>query len=130
MPDGPDDPHRPLLDDALGRLVRPYTVSDGRTEPTCAFDLMTMVVATDTALRTHLGLDHAQVLDLCRTPVTVAEISGHTRMPATVIKVLLSDLVERGAVVTRRFNTETRGSYSPPDLDLLEALRDGLLKRL
>jgi hypothetical protein len=130
MPDDPDDPHRPLLDDALGRLVRPYTVSDGRTRPTCQFDLMTMVVATGTVPRTNLGLDHGHVLDLCRTPVTVAEIAGHTRMPATVIKVLLSDLVERGAVVTRRFDMGTRGSYSPPDLDLLEALRDGLLKRL
>jgi hypothetical protein len=38
--------------------------------------------------------------------------------------------VERGAVVTRRFDMGTRGSFSPPDLDLLEALRDGLLKRL
>jgi uncharacterized protein DUF742 len=130
MPDDPDDPHRPLLDDALGRLVRPYTVSDGRTEPTCQFDLMTMVVATGTGLRPNLGLDHAHVLDLCRTPVTVAEIAGHTRMPATVTKVLLSDLMERGAVVTRRFNTGPGGSYSPPDIELLEALRDGLLKRL
>ncbi|MFF4228961.1 DUF742 domain-containing protein [Streptomyces sp. NPDC001820] len=130
MPDDSDDPDGPLFDDSVGRLVRPYTVSDGRTRPTCHFDLMTMVVATGTVLRSNLGLDHAHVLELCRTPVTVAEIAGHTRMPATVIKVLLSDLAERGAVVTRPFNTEKQGPCPGPDPDLLEALRDGLLKRL
>ncbi|WP_055493444.1 DUF742 domain-containing protein [Streptomyces sp. TP-A0356] len=130
MPDDPGDPDRPLLDDAVGRMVRPYTVSEGRTKPTCHFDLMTMVVATGTRLPGNLGLDHSHVLQLCRTPVTVAEIAGLTRMPATVIKVLLSDLVERGAVVTRPFNLAVQGSCAAPDLDLLEALRDGLLKRL
>ncbi|MDQ0993341.1 DUF742 domain-containing protein [Streptomyces sp. V3I7] len=129
MPDATVDPDRPLLDDAVGRLVRPYTVSEGRTEPAHHFNLMTMVVATGTTLRSNLGLDHTQVLDLCRAPVTVAEIAGLTRMPATVIKVLLSDLVERGAVVARPYNLAMQGSTAP-DLDLLEALRDGLLKRL
>ncbi|WP_330460110.1 DUF742 domain-containing protein [Streptomyces sp. NBC_00820] len=130
MPHAPGDPERPPLDDAVGRLVRPYTVSEGRTEPTRHFDLMTMVVATGTALRSDLGLDHTQVLDLCRAPVTVAEIAGLTRMPATVIKVLLSDLAERGAIATRPFDLAVRGTTSAPDLELLEALRDGLLKRL
>lgn len=130
MPDDPGGAHRPLLDDALGRMVRPYTVSEGRTRPTCHFDLMTMVVATGATLRGTLGLDHARVLELCRTPVSVAEIAGRTRMPATVIKVLLSDLVERDAVVARPFNLATHGPTAAPDLDLLEALRDGLLKRL
>ncbi|MET7936973.1 DUF742 domain-containing protein [Streptomyces sp. NPDC005322] len=125
-----DAPDGPLLDEAAGRLVRPYTVSDGRTEPTCHFDLMTMVAATGTALRGTLGLDHAHVLELCRTPVTVAEIAAHTRMPATVIKVLLSDLLERGAVVIRPFSMAPGGPRPTPDLELLEALRDGLLKRL
>ncbi|MET7287650.1 DUF742 domain-containing protein [Streptomyces sp. NPDC005573] len=130
MPQAPGDPERPLLDDAVGRLVRPYTVSEGRTEPTRHFDLMTMVVATGGALRDDLGLDHSQVLDLCRTPVTVAEIAGLTRMPATVIKVLLSDLAERGAITARPFDLALRGPNTAPDLKLLEALRDGLLKRL
>ncbi|MEU6371322.1 DUF742 domain-containing protein [Streptomyces sp. NPDC046931] len=111
-------------------MVRPYTVSEGRTKPTCHFDLMTMVVATGTTPRGNLGLDHTHVLELCRTPVTVAEIAGLTRMPATVIKVLLSDLVERGVVVTRPFNLVMQGANTAPDPELLEALRDGLLKRL
>lgn len=36
----------PWLDDAAGRLVRPYTVSNGRTRPTTALDLLSQVMAT------------------------------------------------------------------------------------
>lgn len=36
----------PWLDDAAGRLVRPFTVSGGRTKPSVALDLMSQVMAT------------------------------------------------------------------------------------
>lgn len=36
----------PWLDDAAGRLVRPFTVSNGRTRPTVALDLISQVMAT------------------------------------------------------------------------------------
>lgn len=39
----------PWLDDAAGRLVRPFTVSGGRTRPSVALDLMSQVMATGTA---------------------------------------------------------------------------------
>jgi hypothetical protein len=119
----------PWLDDAAGRLIRPYTVSDGRTRPTRHFDLMTMVGATDTKLRNDLGPDHADVLKLCKGAVTVAELAAHLRMPATVIKVLLSDLAELGAITTRSFARAPVGQDST-DLELLEAVLDGLRKRL
>jgi len=34
------------LDGDAGRLVRPYTVSNGRTSPTAKLDLLSMVMAT------------------------------------------------------------------------------------
>ncbi|MCQ4084851.1 DUF742 domain-containing protein [Streptomyces sp. RB6PN25] len=127
MPNASDGP---LLDDSLGRMVRPYTVSDGRTRPTSHFDLMTMVTATGAVPRRELGLDHSNVLVLCERPVTVAEIAAHMGLPATVIKVLLSDLVDCRAVATRAFDRARFGPNSTLDLDLLEAVRDGLLKLL
>lgn len=36
----------PWLDDAAGRLVRPFTVSNGRTRPTIALDLLSQVMVT------------------------------------------------------------------------------------
>ena len=36
----------PWLDDDAGRLVRPYTVSNGRTQPSTRMELLSMVMAT------------------------------------------------------------------------------------
>jgi hypothetical protein len=36
----------PWLDEAAGRLVRPYTVSAGRTRPSTTMELLSWVVAT------------------------------------------------------------------------------------
>ncbi|TQK50681.1 uncharacterized protein DUF742 [Streptomyces sp. SLBN-118] len=116
----------PLLDDAAGRLIRPYTVSGGRTRPTAALDLLSLVMATGTVPQTHLGPEHATALDLCDGPTSVAEISAHLRLPAVVTKVLLSDLVDCGAVTARA----PRCNDSLTDRSLLEAVLDGLRRRL
>ncbi|WP_327327310.1 DUF742 domain-containing protein [Streptomyces sp. NBC_01210] len=116
----------PLLDDAAGRLIRPYTVSGGRTRPTTALDLLSLVMATGSVPQTHLGPEHALALGLCDGPTSVAEISAHLRLPAVVTKVLLSDLVDCGAVTARA----PRCHDSPTDRSLLEAVLDGLRRRL
>jgi uncharacterized protein DUF742 len=125
----PDARRGPWLDDAAGPLVRPYTVSDGRTKPSTPFDLMTLVVATGPATHTAEGPGQAQVLELCRRPATVAEIAAHMRLPATVVKVVLSDLVEQGAVTTRAF-VPAPMERQEMDIELLEAVLHGLRKRL
>jgi len=96
---GTDDEH--WFDDAAGRLIRPYTVSNGRTEPTTRLELLSMVVATGNRPQGQLGLDHAQALGLCGSVTTVAEVAARLRLPAVVTKILLSDLVDCGAVDTR-----------------------------
>ncbi|MEU0391549.1 DUF742 domain-containing protein [Streptomyces sp. NPDC006208] len=116
----------PLLDDAAGRLIRPYTVSGGRTRPTAALDLLSMVMATGTTPQPQLGPEHSVALGLCDGPTSVAEISAHLRLPAVVTKVLLSDLVDCGALTARA----PRGSDTTTDRSLLEAVLDGLRRRL
>ncbi|MFD5428797.1 DUF742 domain-containing protein [Streptomyces sp. NPDC127084] len=116
----------PWLDDAAGRLIRPYTVSGGRTRPTAALDLLSLVMATGTAPQSHLGPEHTLALGLCDGPTSVAEISAHLRLPAVVTKVLLSDLVDCGAVTARA----PRFQEAPTDRSLLEAVLDGLRRRL
>jgi hypothetical protein len=90
----------PWLDDAAGRLIRPYTVSGGRTRTTA--------------------------LGLCDGPTSVAEIAAHLRLPAVVTKVLLSDLVDCGALTAR----QPRRHDNTTDRSLLEAVLDGLRRRL
>jgi hypothetical protein len=118
----------PWLDDAAGRLIRPYTVSNGRTRPTASLDLLSLVRSTGRAPWGHLGPEHAQALVLCDGPPTsVAEVAAQLRLPAVVTKVLLSDLVDCGAITARapRFHEK-----ATTDRSLLEAVLDGLRRRL
>jgi hypothetical protein len=116
----------PWLDDAAGRLVRPYTVSNGRTRPTTVLDLLSQVMATGATPLGYLGPEHAQTLELCRAPVSVAEIAAHLKLPAAVTKVLLSDLVDCGALTTK----PPEFYHNPTDRSLLEAVLDGLRRQL
>ncbi|PZH08236.1 DUF742 domain-containing protein [Streptomyces sp. NTH33] len=116
----------PWLDDAAGRLVRPFTVSNGRTRPSIALDLMSQVMATGVTPLGCLGPEHGQALDLSRDPVLVAEVAAHLKLPAAVTKVLLSDLVDCGALTTE----PPAHHQHPTDRALLEAVLDGLRRQL
>ncbi|MGW1543324.1 DUF742 domain-containing protein [Streptomyces sp. NPDC002309] len=116
----------PWLDEAAGRLVRPFTVSNGRTRPSVALDLISQVRVTGATPLGYLGPEHAQALDLCRAPVSVAEVAAHLRLPAVVTKVLLSDLVDSGALTTK----PPEFQHNPTDRALLEAVLDGLRRQL
>ncbi|MET9445421.1 DUF742 domain-containing protein [Streptomyces sp. NPDC006610] len=116
----------PWLDDAAGRLVRPFTVSEGRTRPTVALDLISQVMATGATPLGHLGPEHAQALDLCLAPVSVAEVAAHLKLPAAVTKVLLADLLDWGALTTK----PPVHHHTPSDRALLEAVLDGLRRQL
>jgi hypothetical protein len=102
--------------------VRPYAMTSGRTQPSTPLDLLSMVRATGEGIApSRLGVEHAKALALCQAPTSVAEIAGLLRRPVTVTKVVLSDLIELGAVIARFAPTE----YSN-DPAILEAVIDGL----
>jgi hypothetical protein len=88
------------LDGDDGRLVRPYTVSNGRTRPSTRLNLTSMVQSAGGVPPAGLEPDHAHALVLCREPASVAELAHRLRLPAAVIKVLLSDLLDSGAMTT------------------------------
>ncbi|WP_223838072.1 DUF742 domain-containing protein [Streptomyces venezuelae] len=119
----------PWLDATAGRVMRPYTASGGRTRPTVALDLLSLVTATGVRPRPPLGADHTLALRLCAgaATVTVAEVAAQLRLPAVVAKVLLSDLVQAGAVTARAPHFPDRPA---DDQSLLRAVLDGLRRRL
>ena len=119
-----DDEH--WLDEAAGRLVRPYTVSNGRTEPGTRMELLSMVMATGRLPHGQLEHDHAQALGLCGTPTTVAEVAARLRLPAVVTKILLSDLVDAGAIDTR----SPGPAAEPTNTAVLETILNALQRRL
>ncbi|CAM5572957.1 DUF742 domain-containing protein [Streptomyces pharetrae] len=116
----------PWLDDAAGRLVRPFAVSNGRTRPTVALDLISQVMATGATPLGYLGPEHTQALDLCHAPLSVAEVAAHLKLPAAVAKVLLADLLDCGALTTK----PPAFHHTPTDRALLEAVLDGLRRQL
>ena len=119
-----EDP--PLVDDDAGPLVRPYMASRGRTSPTTDFDLLSMVCTTGRVQLSQLEAEQAEVLMLCGKPISVAELAAQLRLPAMVVKVLLSDLVECGAVSAQ----SPRPAADTTDQAVLEALLYGLQRRL
>jgi uncharacterized protein DUF742 len=121
---GTDDEH--WFDDAAGRLIRPYTVSDGRTEPTTRMELLSMVIATGRRPHGQLGPDHAQALGLCGSVTTVAEVAARLRLPAVVAKILLSDLIDWGTVDVR--SPDPMADSSNPAV--LETILNALQRRL
>lgn len=115
-----------LLDDDPERLVRPYTLTGGRTHPKHELNLVSIVRAIPGAPTGHLDPEHTQTLRLCHEAVSVAEVAAKLRQPLQVAKVLLSDLIDAGAVTTRAPAT----TADPADRELLEALLDGLQQQL
>ncbi|MGA4838503.1 DUF742 domain-containing protein [Streptomyces sp. G45] len=116
----------PWLDDAAGRLIRPYTVSNGRTRPTARLDLLSQLMATGTAPGGYPSPEHSLALGMCDAPTSVAEIAAQLKLPVVVTKVLLSDLVDCGALTTRAPDFY----HNPTDRSLLEAVLDGLRRQL
>ncbi|WP_030544453.1 DUF742 domain-containing protein [Streptomyces albus] len=113
-------------DDADGSLVRPYTITRGRTVPERDdLTLITMVVTTDPDRPAARGLEpeHRAILERCRVPAAVAEIAATLDLPVSVTKILIGDLIALGGVTTRPPMTAAQAGL---DRTLLRAVRDGL----
>ncbi|MER7731677.1 DUF742 domain-containing protein [Streptomyces erythrochromogenes] len=112
--------------------MRPYTASGGRTRPGIALDLLSLMTATGVRPRIPLGAEHTLALRLCAgsAAVTVAELAGQLRLPAAVVKVLLCDLMDHGAVMAQSPRFPGGRSFAADDQSLLLAVLDGLRRRL
>lgn len=104
--------------------VRPYAMTNGRTQPSTPLDLMSLVRATGRGMvgKSQLAVEHSKALELCQSPTSVAEVAALLHRPVTVTKVVLSDLIELGAVIAKFAPSQ---SYSN-DPAILEAVIDGL----
>lgn len=119
--------------DEVVRSVRPYTVTGGRTR-TRRLDLPLEALvgagnggggAATAALGAGLGLERRRILELTgRQILSVAELSAHLRLPLGVVRVLVSDLAEEGAVVVHRTASQT--SDPATDLKVLEDVLNGI----
>ncbi|WP_326701799.1 DUF742 domain-containing protein [Streptomyces sp. NBC_01754] len=115
-------------------MVRPYTITRGRTAPERDdFSLITVLTTVEDPVDERglplragrLQPEHRAILDLCRRSAAVAEVSAGLDLPVSVTKILLADLVAQGLLLARAPLTVARASGGA-GMGLLTAVRDGL----
>ncbi|MDH2428922.1 DUF742 domain-containing protein [Sphaerisporangium sp. TRM90804] len=91
------------LDHEAGPLIRPYTVTRGRTRPTGpAFDMVAIVRMVPGAVPgAGLGPEHARLLQMCARPISVVDLASESDLSLGVVRVLLGDLRDQKLVTVR-----------------------------
>jgi hypothetical protein len=116
----------PVEEESSTRLVRPYTVTGGRTQPRYKLAIEALVTATVLEPRdlSVLAPECQAILQFCRDWRSVAEVSAVLRLPLGVARILIADMSADGLVrIHQRDDSEGR-----PDLNLLERVLSGLRK--
>jgi Protein of unknown function (DUF742) len=107
-----------------GNPERLYVITGGRSglsEQTV--DLVTLIV-TRSAPQPSMQPESVAILRMCRSPLSVAEISAYLTLPFSAVTVLLADLLAEDLVEAR---APVRVAQLP-DLALLQAVIHGLQK--
>ncbi|QNG20759.1 DUF742 domain-containing protein [Rhodococcus triatomae] len=79
-------------------IVRPYSLTSGRTRPAVELALEALIQALPQSEDRQWELDdvNAAIVALCQHSPSVAEIAARISMPLGVARVLVADLVEAG----------------------------------
>jgi hypothetical protein len=113
------------LDRDAGPIVRPYAMTSGRTRPVRgAFDLVSIVRTTGRPAvgGAGLGPEAAEIIRMCRIPLSVVEIAARLDLPVGTVKVLLGDLLDQELIYSRN---PVPGAAAPTE-SILEAVMHAL----
>jgi hypothetical protein len=108
-----------------------YTITHGRVPgDDHPLDIVSLIVAErDPA--PGMQSEHVKILQMCRTPTALVEISAELQLPVSVVKVLLLDLLDTGGITARHPLPSLTAANGPtglqlPDYDVLKQVLDGL----
>jgi hypothetical protein len=121
----PEPAPDPAANPQHGNLVRPYMLTRGRTSSSLGvFELHAPVLAliTPDQLGKKATPEDRRIVDLCQTPMSVAELSARLGTPVGVARVLVGDLVTAHMVQVR----QTTDAAEHRDVRLLERLLEGI----
>ena len=113
------------FDREAGPVVRPYALTRGRTLPSggASFGLIDVVIATSLRVPENFrpGPEHRRILNLCRRPTPIVDLTSEIDLPLGVVRVLLGDLTSEGML-------RVLSSQKQPvtDQQLLRMVLDGL----
>jgi hypothetical protein len=114
-----------LLDS--GDPDRLYTVTGGRSRvDESSVDIVTLIVSECDPVP-GMQSEHVRILRMCTSPLAVVEISAELRLPVSVVKILLVDLLDTGRI-TARHPVSAPTQAQLPDPDILKQVLVGLEK--
>ncbi|WP_406142171.1 DUF742 domain-containing protein [Streptomyces sp. NBC_01089] len=109
------------------RALRPYVISKGRSRPTrntIGVETLLITVSAPDDLPVSATREERALLRMCRRLLSLVEAAAHLQLPVSLVKVLVSDLVDSGHLSAR--------SGVPravrPDGQLLQEVLDGLCR--
>ncbi|HEY8474520.1 MAG TPA: DUF742 domain-containing protein [Natronosporangium sp.] len=108
-----------------GRLIRPYAVTRGRTEPSRDIAIEAVVTTTPRGRMEAplFGRHKHQIAGLCDgRPLSLAEIAVYTRVPLGVARVLVADMTDEGLLDLHDGDGQDQSDY----LQLLNDVLQGL----
>ena len=108
-----------------GPFLRPYAMTEGRTEPTgpdLAIEDLVRSPAGAAEPPSWLSLEHQSIARACRETLSVAELASRVDLPLGVTRVLVGDLAQQGMVTVHRAPSHAGG----PNVALLEQVLHGL----
>lgn len=117
------------FDEGSGYLVRPYAITGGRTQPTGSdFALITLVMAHPSSRPLDRRVEQPEltaILDMTRArPLAIVEIAAKLDLPASVVKVLCGDLLDKSMIAIKAPSRES----AAPSVELLERVINGIRK--
>src|SRR3970282_2004063 len=84
-----------------GRMVRPYTMTGGRTgagQPLLALEALVAVTPAGMRMRNRFRWEAAEIVAQTRSETAIVELAALLQVPVGVVRVLVADLQEQGAV--------------------------------
>lgn len=123
----PADPSSPIFG---GRIVRPYTMTGGRTvtdSPLIALEALVAATPEGMRRRRQFQWEAAEIITRSRRETAVVELAALLDVPIGVVRVIADDLRSEGAVT---ITEPPRAVIAEPGgeghIDLLQKVLDGI----
>lgn len=92
-----------VFEDGETRALRPYLLTGGRTRTNVdGLKFETLVEQTEQVDTSRLRFESAKLIDMCRKPISVAELSAHLSIPLGSTMVMIGDLIASGHLLSHR----------------------------
>jgi hypothetical protein len=99
------DGNATLPDGSGVSALRPYLLTSGRVEPvdqTLEIEAQVMTSEAGMAVYERLAFEHRDIIALCSTTLSIAEVAAKLRLHIGVARVLVADLAASGYLIVRR----------------------------